>query len=236
MLSIARIKEIVAERIQSCPYFGGVSVMTDDSPDLRGEIDRMLHSVASGVDGEAVFMVVTVPQVSDEAMGAPHGFLSYRLAVQAYENPFPNRQPGSGRTIRTADELCRNAYQQLKGFTVGSHFRIAGVPQAISPIQSRWAPYAVQAVFDIVEMDECRVVKLGKPVITVAAGLCTITSTDGASIYYTLDGETYPRAGVGTLYGGAFAVSSGQVVMAAAYYEDDSALWVQSDVAVKEIA
>jgi hypothetical protein len=231
MITVAQIKALVAERIRSCAFFDGVDVFTDESPDIRGAIDRMMRENAAGNDGAAVFMVVTVPQITDGAPGAFAGMLVHKLAVQAYENPYANRQPGSGRTIKTADELCRNAFQQLKSFCVREQFRLAGDPQAIVAIQSKWAPYAMQAGFDAIELDTQEIKKLDAPVITIATGTCTITADSDCDVYYTLDGSSYPRATVGTLYAGPFAVSSGQVVMAAAYYDDATALWLQSDVA-----
>jgi hypothetical protein len=63
------------------------------------------------------------------------------------------------------------------------------------------------------------------PTITIDAGVATIANgpnTPGASVFYTLDGNypcQFPTHGVAsTLYAGPFAVESGQVVRAVAYY------------------
>jgi len=62
---------------------------------------------------------------------------------------------------------------------------------------------------------------VAKPVISVDIdNAATITcATSGATIYYSVDGETFPRSGPAASfpYGGAFNVASGATILAAAY-------------------
>lgn len=233
MNEINLLQSFIAGRLQSVAYFGDIAVA---APRLYLEgtkittpktINDKLDQVLNGLEkvnnkiGASVRVLQPVFNVEKKNLPGPQGRLIVPVLCQVH--PIYNfSASGTGKyDLSIAIEVVR----ALHGFRVPAF---------------AWSLYAdgdtINSYFD----DEKKFMTsevmvhtisqiqprtdVAKPVIAVDNdSSATITcATSGASIYYTLDGVSYPRNGEtnATPYGGAFNAPQGTVILAAAYKTD----------------
>lgn len=212
-----------AGRVEADVYFTDITVITDRVKDIATEINKALGLIKKKDGKSGACVLVKQVVASDEAANAPGGPMNVELEFLVMENPVLNL--GANGTQKHSLAIARRLHRIFKHYYAhGHHTPMVPMKPCIVPTVVDVAPVAYSVRFTTRESDitNTQYVKVAMPLIapntgeggTVVTLSCT---TEGAAIYYTLDG-THPRAGNGTLYGAPFAIpSAGATLKTVAY-------------------
>lgn len=215
---LQEVQADVAERMRADEVLGLVTIVTERSKDILGEISLALGVARSTAGSTGVCLVVM--QIDGRAQSAdiPFPVMEMDVVVRVMENPVLNT---SGRSALT---LARRVARVLWHYT--PHALVAPfVPASalISPAEDPLAPVAYDVAFSTREAGFSDEQRVQMPSISPSDGVApqTVTlacGTAGAEIWYTLDGShPAPTNPAALLYSGAFQVSAAALLRAGAH-------------------
>jgi hypothetical protein len=208
-------QEDIAARLAGDGYFADISVFEQRRGVTENDIERALSTITEKASKSGAAVIVLKPRLQPSEPDAPGPEYRILIEVQVITQPLVN--DGDAGTQKETEAIAERVRLLLHRFgTTNGTFSFAGMEaadveegkDAFIVGFTRLARYgcATQCGLPLLAPDEGS----GTAEVTITSG------TDGASIYYTLDG-TYPRAGNGTLYAAPFAPGAGVTLRAVAY-------------------
>lgn len=233
MIDIERLPvELKAKADSETGLFEYVNITLEDALDPQAEINRALGALTSkgGKTGVGVVIGQAVPVQPPPNVSGPE--LLVRIPVSVIEQPEINRQATMGGTGLTRRQVAIRLMQAWH------RWGVEGLCTQIYPDpQSPWAEssdfekagFAALDLWFVCAVPLEPLVQCGLPVFAEAGLTVTLTNvTDGAAIYYTLDGQAEPAPNTfpgpsnkdARVYSEPFAVASGTRVRWAAWRTD----------------
>lgn len=230
---IEQLQTDVAGRLQSLEYFEDVAVAAPrlfrdgDKLSTPKSIDENLDRALTGLTltggrvGAAVRVLQPLFTTEHRNLPGPKGRLV--LTVRCQVHPTINFGPnGTGKYVTSiAIEVAR----ALHGWVVsGFNWRLHADGDTIQPYFDEEKNLLTAEVLIHTQVQIPPLESLALPALALSRQelvqhdyTVTITVPEGQSVYYTTDGETFPREGRGTIYTEPFHADYGTVLRWAAY-------------------
>jgi hypothetical protein len=223
--SIAKLQDDIAARANADEYFADITVLTERQGDVSNAIDRALKLVSpkGGKIGVAVLIGVVTARVESKDVPGPY-FNSCRLSASVFENVLFNA--GANGTGKAAVDVAFRLAQILH------LYRPAGLAQtlvieddAVTPLDAERLPageigyrVAIGAGALVEVLSRCGVPQISPKGGVAPQEVTLACATEGAAIWYTLDG-TYPWSGNSgaVLYAAPFSVAAAATLRAVAH-------------------
>jgi hypothetical protein len=211
-------------RVSAADYFSDVEVIHDRprSADAAILIETRIDNVLAGLNkkngkaGAVVRVLMPAFDVPEPEMPGPYG--ERIIILRSIENPMVNM--GTNGSGKSAEDIADNVLAELNDFRPGPFDILYSARRAIEPVEALLKKG--QIAYDVSLRQKgglTPVIKAAMPTIAQdESGVALTSATDGASIYYTIDGS-YPWPGndQAILYDAPFAVEPPLSLRAIAY-------------------
>ncbi len=216
MISLLQMQDDWAALLDAEDYFQTINIKTERVYLLQSEIDRELlwATVKNGKSGAGV--MVEMPTIDIPRPNIPGPEMIVTGAFLVLEERTQNEDINTG-TGKHAEDIAFQILAAIHRRQIQGMANFFAEGPAIVPFRELEQIVGYR-VFVQALLSQPQPVQVAMPTITENALTVTLAcATDGASIYYTLDG-TYPsRQNKSTLYDAPFVVASGATVRFAAY-------------------
>jgi len=191
----------------------GITVRSQRKMIVTNEVDeaQLVLTSTNGKSGAGV--LVQMPTFENERPNVPGPIGYIQMKLTCKEVPELNMNASTG-TLKSAEEIAGRVLQLLHLWAVTGIGTFFGGTIVKSPAEDGVVAYDASVrlnyVYDTLS-------KVAVPVISGTAPAITIAGT--GSIYYTVDGESFPGLDQANsfLYAAPFAATSGDLIRAAAY-------------------
>lgn len=212
----------IVSRLLSDTYFSDITVQAIAEGTVSS--DLLQHAATASVKAgkTGVYVGVLMPSAATAKPNTPGPQMRVMAKVRVMESPQVNRYSAAG-TAKTAEAICVAVIQLLHHWCPNDGVTLIGGEKLIEPSDPETSVEGMVSydlTFELPMFVEPPL-KVQCPTATEKDGLLTLANlTDGATIYYTLDG-TFPYSGnpAAIQYTTPFALSVGQTIRWAAYKE-----------------
>ncbi len=192
----------LAGRLSVDPFFAGIPVFVvrpreqESFTTIQTKIDQMIGGLTSynGKSGAAVYVLMPTGDAADINVPGPR--LNFAFVVRVQELPIINMGPKG--TQKSAEEIALKVLSLLHHFNPGKGNVIVAAADALTPSSAADPKITIDVKFIQTSgvQPEVKVVTpqlTSAPAVSPAVGVdVTITcATDGASLFYSIDGS-YP--------------------------------------------
>jgi hypothetical protein len=243
MVNFIQLQNDVTLALLASDQLANINVVQYRKLRLQSQVDlsSVYTGVRNGVSGCGILVEMPAFTVDKPNLLGPVGMLEFTLAV--IEEPNINMTPATGAgatggTQLSAEDVAQIIQDELHGLEIAGLVQLWAAPHAIVPIHAYDAacPGTVQyRVHFSMRYNRDQTPRVAMPVPSQAGDTVTLTcATNGATIYYTLDGTTPvpPPTNPGAqIYTAPVQMVSGQTLRARAFLAGMTGSGVSSAVA-----
>ena len=230
MIDLIQVQDDLYGILMSAPQLATVNIVEERKFLVNSEleIDAIWQTVRNGCSGDG--LLIEIPDIisdSDGVTGPPQqvdlSFVSFQNGDTAFI------MPGGGNLF--AEQIEQHLVDVLHLLNIGGIGTMRVTGRFSTPARDYAGINARRTKIVMTPKQTAQTTRVVLPIISVTAGVCTITcATPGAAIYFTVDGSfpSNPTIAVDPLrnvpinaksqpYTAPFAVTAGQLIRAAAY-------------------
>jgi hypothetical protein len=237
-ISIALLQEDIAFKLNAEGFFANINVQLERKELYSSEVAvaTLWETVKGGASGVGV--MVLMPDVNVQAPDGPLEFVCLQK-LTVLEEPNINQTAGTGTQI-FAEDIGAYVLQLLHEFGLAQNITLFAEGTAMVPNREykdvRGVDLKLHYKFTPAQLNRSATCPISFVPIGENPGFdtCTITcATEGATIYYTLDGTMPVESnGAALVYSEPFSIASGTQVRAASAYPSGgyvgSSVWTET--------
>lgn len=224
MIDVVQIQDDLVGVLGSYDGLASVNIKSYRRMRMENEINfrTIVETKRAGKCGAGV--LVCQPLATNPRPGVTGPVLGWTFPVIVIEQADINMHPQVG-TLLSAEEIAQFVLDAVHLHADVRYGTLAAAANAIAEEKEFVFDGCIgyRLNFNLTAGKTTQTARLGPVTISVATGACTLTGPTGAQVWYTTDGSYPGRDVAGNaashLYSGAFAVSSGDKVRAAAYMD-----------------